>query len=539
MTAKRRILPALGSLALVAGMGLGFAATAVTATPSGAATAGAPAASGVTTSGALYAWGDDDAGQLGVGTIADAANHYDTDAAIPEWSHMPAGSETLTAAAGQSHTLVVTIGGVAYATGYNFDGQLGTGNTVNTTSPVRVDMPAGVRFDAVAAGYDQSMALSAQGGVYTWGKDDYGQAGIGVFSHGVVKPTRVSLPRGATATAIGAGSYHDLAVTSTGAVYDWGLNSTGQLGNGGTKDSDVPVKAHLPTGVTATAVAGAAGHSLALTSTGAVYAWGDNSDGQLGDGSTVEAKTPVPVDLPAGVVVTAIAAGDGSDNGLEGGYSLALTSTGAIYAWGNDASGNLGDDSTTNSDVPVLVQVPAGVTPVQVTSGGDRCHLLSSAGTIYDWGSGEKPGHAVHLVPTLDTLPAGMTPVAIDDGPAAEQYLTVMRGSSLELTKSSTSTYSAAGQTLTYTYGVADSGTTKLSGVSVADDRVAPADLSCPATSLVKSATESCTGTYTTTPSDVTAGKVTNTATASATGAGATTVTSNTATFTVKETQGS
>ncbi len=109
------------------------------------------------------------------------------------------------------------------------------------------------------------------------------------------------------------------------------------------------------------------------------------------------------------------------------GLSLALTSTGAVYAWGGNSYGQLSDDSTVESNTPVPVDVPAGVTPVAVTAGGDRCHLLTSVGTIYDWGSNEKPGHDVHLVPILDTLPAGMIPVAIDDGPAAEQYLTIMQ----------------------------------------------------------------------------------------------------------------
>ncbi len=108
----------------------------------------------------------------------------------------------------------------------------------------------------------------------------------------------------------------------------------------------------LPAGTKVTAVAAGALHSLALTSTGAVLAWGYNADGELGDGSTTNSDVPVKVKLPAGTKVTAVAAG--------GYYSLALTSTGAVFAWGYNADGELGDGSRANSDVPVKVKLPAG-----------------------------------------------------------------------------------------------------------------------------------------------------------------------------------
>jgi alpha-tubulin suppressor-like RCC1 family protein len=377
----------------------------------------------VPVSGAVYAWGDDDAGQLGVGTISTSGHNHD--AAVPEASDMPAGTTSDALAAGQSHSLFVTTAGVVYATGFNKDGQLGTGNNVATTSPVPADLPADVDITAVAAGYKQSLALSSSGTLYAWGADNYGQAGNGTKGKNVFTPVVVPLPRGATASAIGVGINHDLAVTSTGSVYDWGWNSTGQLGNGKLANSDVPVEAQLPAGVVATAVAGGAGHSLALTSTDSVYAWGDNTHGQVGDGTTTDSSVPVLVDLPVGVTVTAIAAGDGDVSGLTGGYSLALTSTGAIYAWGDNASGNLGDGGTTDSDVPVLVQVPNGITVTGMSAGGNRCQLLTSTGVLYNWGTNEKGG-AVVLTPALDKLPAGETPVLLNDGPDAEQYLVLM-----------------------------------------------------------------------------------------------------------------
>ncbi len=163
-------------------------------------------------------------------------------------------------------------------------------------------------------------------------------------------------------TGIAAGFAHSLAVTSTGAVFACGKNDDGELGDGSTTDSDVPVKVDLPAGTKVTAVAAGAGHNLAVTSTGAVLAWGLNNEGQLGNGSTGSSDVPVTVSLPAGTKVTAVAAG-----AL---HSLALTSTGAVLAWGYNADGELGDGSTANSDVPVKVKLPAGTKVTAIAAGG-------------------------------------------------------------------------------------------------------------------------------------------------------------------------
>src|SRR5450759_1150748 len=116
-----------------------------------------------------------------------------------------------------------------------------------------------------------------------------------------------------------------IAVVS-GSAWAWGYNGSGQLGNGTTTNSSTPVAVSLPSGTTVTAIAGGGFHSLALTSTGQVLAWGDNTYGQLGNGTTISSSTPVGVSLPSGTTVTAIAGG--------GQHSLALTSTGQVLAWG-------------------------------------------------------------------------------------------------------------------------------------------------------------------------------------------------------------
>ena len=250
-------------------------------------------------------------------------------------------------------------------------------------------MSVAVKVTAVAGGLYHGLALSSTGAVFAWGWNIAGQLGNG-SRNGSDVPVKVRLPGGTKVTGIAAGFAHNLAVTSTGAVYAWGKNFNGELGDGSTTDSDVPVTVNLPAGTKVTAVAAGAEHSLALTSTGAVFAWGWNIYGQLGNGSTGSSDVPVNVSLPAGTKVTAVAAGGflyGVGEATVGpGHSLAVTSTGAVYAWGYNTDGELGDGGTTNSDVPVKVKLPVGTKVTAVAAGELHSLAVTSTGTVLAWG---------------------------------------------------------------------------------------------------------------------------------------------------------
>lgn len=383
--------------------------------------AGVTKAGATAAAGAVYAWYDDDAGQLGNGEVG---SQYDSPTPIP--SEMPAGTTSVAVAAGQSHSLAVTSTGRVYAFGYNGRGQLGNGTTTNSDVPVPSSVPAGVQITTVAAGWDDSFGLTSTGTLYAWGMNKYGELGDGTYKQRL-SPVLVHFPAGVAIVAIAAGEYHTLAVSSTGTVYAWGFNGYGQLGNGTTVNSNLPQVVPLDPSVVATSVGAGDNHSLVVTSTGTVYSFGRNDFGQLGDDSTVDSPVPVQVQLPSSVFAVAVSAGGVSPTAKapEGDYSNAVTSTGQVYSWGYGGEAELGTGNLQSSTVPVLTQLPAGVTATAIGSGPNYAHALTSTGAVYYWGAKSSGSHQV-LLPKATVLPSGLYASAVSAGPDGEQILAIL-----------------------------------------------------------------------------------------------------------------
>lgn len=373
-----------------------------------------PTVAATTPVGTAYAWHDNDAGQLGIGSYVNSNT--------PVASHLPPGTTCIAVAGGQSESLYVTSTGAVFATGYAHRGQLGDNSTVNVTSPVQTSIPSGVRIKSVAAGWDDAFALTTTGAVYSWGWNIYGQLGVGTTGNQSAVPLLVHMPAGVKIKAIAAGKYHVLALTSTGSIYAWGSNAFGQLGDSNTADSNLPVQVELPSGITATAIGAGDGHSLAVTSTGSIYAWGENDYGQLGDGTTTARSVPVLVQLPSGVVAKTVTAGGVSPTAriVTGDYSMAMSGNGHVYAWGSNANGQLGNGTTTSSLVPVAVKLPAGVEARAISSASNYGWALTRTGSIYSWGFDAGP------LPVATVLPPGLSAVSIGVGPDAEQVLALL-----------------------------------------------------------------------------------------------------------------
>jgi len=300
--------------------------------------------------------------------------------------------------------------------GLGADGELGNGTTTYAqTTPVSVSLPAGVTARAIAAGVLTGYAIGSDGNLYAWGYGAFGSLGNGTTPPQTT-PVSVSLPAGVTARAIAAGVFTGYAIGSDGNLYAWGFGANGELGNGTTTLAQTtPVTVSLPAGVTATAIAAGNRTGYAIGSDGNLYAWGYSVDGELGNRTTTSTTTPVIVSLPAGVTPTAIAAG--------GSTGYAIGSDGNLYAWGLGGYGDLGNGTTTLAQTtPVTVSLPAGVTPKAIAAGQFTGYAIGSDGNLYAWGYGPdgELGNGTETLPQTTpvtvSLPAGVTPKAIAAG---------------------------------------------------------------------------------------------------------------------------
>jgi alpha-tubulin suppressor-like RCC1 family protein len=326
--------------------------------------------------GEILAWGGNASGELGDGTTQSRS----TPVVVRD---LGGHGLVLGVAAGVTHSMAVTADGDVLAWGHNASGELGSQNSSDSLLPVLVK---GVkRARAVAAGDGWSMALESDGTVLAWGNNQSGQLGDGNAPIDHPLPATVyGLSAGSGVIQITAGYSFGLILKSDGSVWAWGNGTSGQLGDGSTdkRSAPTPVKGLGP-GSGVIQVAGGGSFSLALKSDGTVLAWGNNESGELGDGKApVDSSIPVPVKgLGPDSGVVAISAGAA--------FALALKSDGTVFAWGNNESGELGDGKApVDSPIPVPVKgLGHGSGVIAIAAGGSHCIALTKKGEILAWGN--------------------------------------------------------------------------------------------------------------------------------------------------------
>ncbi len=305
----------------------------------------------IKTDGTAWAWGSNEYGQLGVETT-ETCYSFSCSSTPLQVSGL---SDIVAIAAGDEYTVALKTDGTVWTWGRNRYGQLGVGTTTNSTTPVQVSGLTDV--DVIAAGPNHTVVLKSDGTVWAWGYNRYGQLGVETTEtcefaliNRDCSTTPVQVSGLTDVTAIAAGDSHTIVLKADGTIWAWGENTVGQLGNGTTTNSITPVQVSGLTDVTAITA------GIALKNDGTVWAWGGNTFGQLGVettetcidswGNTFPCST-TPVQISVLTDVTTIAGG--------GFHTLAFKSDDTVWAWGYNKYGQLGDGTRIDSATPVQV----------------------------------------------------------------------------------------------------------------------------------------------------------------------------------------
>ena len=288
------------------------------------------------TSGRLFCWGSSSAGRLGTGG---------GDVSVPT---QVAGNRTdwMAPTAGQEHTCALRSSRRLFCWGYNAYGQLGDGTEEDRATPRQVK-GGWTNWTQVSAGVSHTCARRATGRAYCWGAGGDGQIGDGGESNRTA-PTQVAGNRTDWAS-MAAGYYHSCGRRTTGRLFCWGDNPSGQLGIGTTGDQRLTPAQVAGSRTDWVAVSTSVEHTCARRSSGRLFCWGNNNDGQVGNGFKIDAGSPTQV---SGMSTEwrGVSAG--------GTHTCAVTSGLRAYCWGRNLNGQLGDDSATERLTPTEVFWP-------------------------------------------------------------------------------------------------------------------------------------------------------------------------------------
>jgi alpha-tubulin suppressor-like RCC1 family protein len=309
--------------------------------------------------GTVWTWGDGDSGQLGNGQW--------TNSDAPVQASGLSNVVAIAVPSAGDYDLALDANGKVWSWGNNGYGQLGRHDELYLNTNIPVVIPGLSNIVAIAGGSGHAIALRSDGTVWAWGDNTYGDLGNGTNTQRDYAAPVLGLTN---AIAIASGDFHCFALCSDGRVWGWGLNEVDELGIGNENDQATPI---LISGLTnAVALAGGYYHSIALLSNGTIRAWGDNLFGEIGD---ISSSTPVPV--PGLSNIVSIACGQI--------HNLFIDKNGNLFAWGNDADGQFGDGGTDDGNTaPYLLTTVSNVTAI---AGGAESSIISTGnGNIYTFG---------------------------------------------------------------------------------------------------------------------------------------------------------
>lgn len=304
-------------------------------------------------------------------------------------------------ATSNSDGYALTSTGQVYGWGVNTYGELGNGQTTPyETRAVKVEFPAGVKITSIAnpMPFDAGIAIDSTGHAWGWGlnaSDDLCLPNLIYLRPQQVPLAHVTLATGARTHAL---------FYSDGTVYACGSGDAGELGNRSTSSTTTPTKVvGLPSDQKIAALTSSWEGSGALLANGAYYDWGYNAAGQLGDGTTTNSAVPVQVKLPS-PVTEVFQGGSGPKNG----QTIAILRNGSVWTWGDNDRGQLGIGTRTNALTPVKVHVPNSVTFVKVSSGGYATYAIDKTGRLWAWGDNTNGQLGTDSKQRVDTAPVNV-----------------------------------------------------------------------------------------------------------------------------------
>ncbi len=346
----------------------------------------------------VFSWGNNKWGQLGNGTTADTVRPKE----ITQYLNLREGEEIVKVMTSFRSAYLYTSFNRVFAWGNNQYGQVGDGTTVNKSFPIEIthkfSFLSDERIQSMDAGGYHAVLATNFNRVFAWGNNEFGQLGdeMGANRHMPYEITnKFYFQKEEKIEHISIGLGHSLLSTNLGRIFSWGNNEYGQLGDGTinkrNKPLDVTSSFYLLSGELIKSISAGSLHSLISTTNGRVFAFGNNENGQLGDGTATSRVRPVEVTgyfrLLNDEVVVKVLAGRN--------YSLALTSIGRVFAWGSNQYGQL-TLAEYNGKIPEITDITNNIVKgkeeiVDIAIGASSTHsfAITTTGKIYAWGNNE------------------------------------------------------------------------------------------------------------------------------------------------------
>jgi alpha-tubulin suppressor-like RCC1 family protein len=314
--------------------------------------------------GNLWDWGLN-AGNLGDNTSTARSTPITTFSGGTNWKQVNSGGY---------HTVAIKTDGTLWTWGNNISGQIGDNTTTFRSTPVTT-FSGGNNWKSIAGGQFHTVAIKTDGTLWTWGRSNSGQLGNNDSFTDSVTPV-TTFAGGNNWRQIECGWSHTMAIKTDGTLWTWGRNAEGQLGDNTTTQRNTPVTTFLGGGDWKS-IAGGQIFTASIKTDGTLWTWGDNLSGQLGDNSGASSKnTPV---------TTFLGGGDWKSVATGGTHITAIKTDGTLWTWGSNASGQLGDNTTTQRNTPVTT-FSGGTNWKQVDADGGNTTTVKTDGTLWTWG---------------------------------------------------------------------------------------------------------------------------------------------------------